>query len=282
MDNHNYKVKFYGTRGSLPICDPDYMKFGGNTSCISISGVRDGGMAIFDAGTGIRKLGKEIAAGMHGSVIQEISLAFTHFHWDHIQGFPFFDPGYDPNIKLNIIMMGKDRPIGDLKALFDIQMNQVYFPVSLDAMGAKMSFLQVKHDVMIFNKTLVTVHMHNHPGTAYSIRLDMENKKSIVLCTDIEHAGDTLDENIINLAKGADLLIHEAQYTSEELKKHRGWGHSSYEQAIQVAEQAGCKNLIMTHHDPDHDDQFLMKMERLCQDRFKDCALAREGMEFEL
>jgi phosphoribosyl 1,2-cyclic phosphodiesterase len=273
----SYKVKFYGTRGSLPVCDPDYMDFGGNTFCIAISTDVHDRIAIIDAGTGIRNLGKEITSGQFGVIPKEINLAFTHFHWDHIQGFPFFDPGYDPETKLNFIMMGKDRPINDLKTLFDIQMNQVYFPISLDEMGAKMNFLHVKHDVMIFNDTLVKVQMHSHPGTAYSMRLDTGDK-SIVVCTDIEH-GETLDEDIVKLARGADLLIHEAQYTTKELEQHRGWGHSSYEQAMELAEIAECKQLIMTHHDPDHDDQFLMKMEKQCQERNPDYALAREGME---
>ena len=100
----------------------------------------------------------------------------------------------------------------------------------------------------------------------------------MVICTDLEH-GDSIDQNIVNFAKGADLLIHEAQYTNEELKKYKGWGHSSYEQALQVAEMAGVKQLAITHHDPNHNDEFLKKMEKKCQDRFRDCVLARESME---
>ena len=103
----------------------------------------------------------------------------------------------------------------------------------------------------------------------------------LVICTDLEH-GDQIDASVVAFAQGADLLVHEAQYTTEELATHRGWGHSSYEQAIQVAEQAGVKQLVMTHHDPDHDDQFLREVEKTCQDRFPDCLLAREQMEIEV
>jgi ribonuclease BN (tRNA processing enzyme) len=101
------------------------------------------------------------------------------------------------------------------------------------------------------------------------------------ICTDIEH-GDAIDPNVVALSQGADLLIHEAQYTGEELKTKRGWGHSSYEQALQVAERAGAKMLAITHHDPDHDDEFLRRMERECQQRFRACVLARERMEIAL
>jgi ribonuclease BN (tRNA processing enzyme) len=105
--------------------------------------------------------------------------------------------------------------------------------------------------------------------------------KVLVICTDVEH-GDAIDPNVVALSQGADLLIHEAQYTSEELKTKRGWGHSSYEQALQVAEMAGAKMLAITHHDPDHDDEFLRRMERECQQRFRACVLAREKMEIAL
>ena len=131
-----------------------------------------------------------------------------------------------------------------------------------------------------FRETVVSVRKHNHPGTAYSMRLYWR-EKVIVICTDIEH-DKKIDQRIVNLARGADILIHDAQYTPEELRTHRGWGHSSYDQALQVAEMAEVKQLAITHHDPDHDDIFLQRMETLCQERFPQCVLARDGMELEL
>lgn len=270
-----FTIKFYGTRGSIPICEPGFYEFGGNTTCITLTNNLNNRLAIIDAGTGIRKLGKEIERD--NKYDNEIYLAFTHFHWDHIQGFPFFKPAYNPDKTLNIITMGRDRPLKDIKTLFDFQMHEVYFPVQLDEMGAEMHFLMPKDEIELFGETVVTVRKHNHPGTAYSIRTYWR-EKVIVFSTDIEH-GKNIDQRIVNLARGADILIHDAQYTPEELETHRGWGHSSYEQAIEVAEQAGCKMLVLTHHDPDHNDDFLFKMEKICQDRFKDCVLAREGME---
>ena len=268
-------VKFYGTRGSIPISEPGFYEFGGNTTCIALTNNQNNRVTIIDAGTGIRKLGKEIE--LNDKYNNEIYLAFTHFHWDHIQGFPFFKPAYNSAKKLTIITMGRDRPLKDIKSLFDFQMNEYYFPVQLDEMGAEMKFLMPKEEIELFGETVVTVRKHNHPGTAYSMRLYWRGKV-IVISTDIEH-GKKIDQRIVNLAQGADLLIHDAQYTSEELEKHRGWGHSSYEQAIEVAEQAACKMLVMTHHDPDHNDEFLSQVEKKCQKRFKNCVLAREGME---
>ena len=121
---------------------------------------------------------------------------------------------------------------------------------------------------------------HLHPGGAYGYRLEVTGKV-LVYCTDVEH-GEFLDPEVVEFAKDADLLIHEAQYTPEELPNFRGWGHSSWEQAIEVAELAGVKKLYLTHHDPEHDDEFLKDVEVQCQKRFPNCFLAREGDEIRL
>jgi ribonuclease BN (tRNA processing enzyme) len=152
----------------------------------------------------------------------------------------------------------------------------------LDHMGANFEFLQIadasKHFTDINNvETIVTAQRHNHPGGAYSFRME-RNGKVLVVCTDVEH-GEQIDPRLVELARGADLLVHDAQYTAEELQKRRGWGHSSFDQAMQVAEMAGVKRLALTHHDPEHDDEFLDRIEKLCRERFSNTVLAREGME---
>src|ERR1039457_3597693 len=128
--------------------------------------------------------------------------------------------------------------------------------------------------------TIITSQKLNHPGGCYGLRIERKGKV-LVICTDVEH-GDQIDPLVVKLAQGADLLVHDAQYTSEELPQRRGWGHSSYDEAMQVAEKAGVKRVAMTHHDPDHDDEFLLRLEKLCQERFKECVVAREGTELEL
>ena len=237
-------------------------------------------IAIIDPGTGLRNLGRDLRAIGHKQ--EQIRIAFTHFHWDHIQGFPFFAQAYDPKQKITLLTLGRDQTIGRFAGDFRSPNAGRYFPVQLDHMGAKFEFLQIadatEHFTGINNvETIVTAQRHNHPGGAYSFRIE-RNGKVLVVCTDVEH-GEQIDPQLVELASGADLLVHDAQYTAEELKKRRGWGHSSFDQAMQVAEMAGVKRLALTHHDPDHDDEFLERIEKLCQERFPNAVLAREGME---
>lgn len=274
------KVKFYGTRGSISVCGPKFQEFGGNTTCIQITDMKTNRIGIFDAGTGIRDLGNDLVASGHEQ--DQIFIVFTHFHWDHIQGFPFFTKAYDPKQKINIFTMGKGKNNDEIKGLFTTLMQSEYFPVPFDKMGASFEFMHPDVLSGIFGplQVKITANRHNHPGGAYGYRIEREGKV-LVFCTDIEH-GDEIDQNVVELCKDADLLIHDAQYTSEELKVKKGWGHSSYEQAIQVAEMADVKQLAITHHDPDHDDEFLLGMEKQCQQRFPNCVLAREKMEIEI
>ncbi len=271
------KITFYGTRGSIPVCDPSFIQFGGNTSS-TLFEFDDGQMLICDAGTGIREIGKMLMERKALLQKKEIIIAFTHFHWDHIQGFPFFRPAYDPDFHIIIYSMGKERQSQDIPSLFRTQMQSSYFPVPLEKMGARFSFEYMKEEELTWKGKQVKVAKHRHPGDAYSFRFDLENGKSFVFCTDIEH-GQSISPQIVELAKEADVLIHDAQYTEEELLERRGWGHSSWEQAVEVAQRAGVKDLYLTHHDPDHNDDFLLHMEAQCQKRFPRSRIARDGME---
>lgn len=278
-------VKFYGTRGSIPVCHPDFQEFGGNTTCIQIKEKESKNIAVLDAGTGIRELGKEFLKSGHKQ--DEIFIAFSHFHWDHIQGFPFFAPAFNKKQKINILAMGWGKQITCLKDIFKTQMQKEFFPIQLEKMGARFRFMLLEKTTKVFKTQTkkpksvnVKSYKHRHPGGAYSYRIEFD-EKVLVFSTDIEY-GSSIDEKIIKFSSNADLLIHDAQFTNEELKNRKGWGHSSFDQAIEVAERANVKLLALTHHDPDHDDIFLKKMERKCQSRFKNCFLAREKMEIEL
>jgi len=278
-------VKFYGTRGSVPVCSPDFQEFGGNTTCIQVRDKESKNIAVLDAGTGIRELGKDIIKSRHKQ--DEIFIAFTHFHWDHIQGFPFFEPAFDKKQKINLLALGWGERITCLKDIFKTQMQKEFFPVQLEKMGAKFKFMLLSETKKVFRTqtknpkpVVVKTNKHKHPGGAYGYRIELGGKV-MVFCTDIEH-GNSIDKNVVRLAENADLLIHDAQFTNEELKNKTGWGHSSYSQAIEVAEMANVKMLALTHHDPDHDDAFLRKMEKKCKQRFNNSFLARENMEIEL
>lgn len=273
------KVTFYGTRGSVPVPERDFVEVGGNTSCFLLTS-HNGRIAIFDAGTGIRKLGRDLLE--RGFEQDNIYIVLSHTHWDHIQGFPFFSPAYDPDRHFTIAICGIDKETRHLENVFSMQMQQDLFPVPLDKMGAKMTFLapdSTRYTTPITGNR-ITALKHNHPGHAYSYRIE-GREKVLVYCTDIEHV-DGIDPNVVALSKDADLLIHDAQYTPEELKEKKGWGHSSWDQAVEVAERAGVRRLALFHHDPEHTDRFLLRMEKECQERFPESFLAREGMEIEL
>lgn len=273
------KIKFYGTRGTIPICSRECQEFGGNTTCVLVEGPEN--IGILDAGTGIRNLGIDIENNYQHTIDKPIYIAFSHFHWDHIQGLPFFLPAYDPRRHFIISAIGRERYGINLKSIFEMQMRREYSPVSFDGMGANIDFQQSEEDSITLEKVTITAMKHNHPGDAYSYRIEEVGGKAIVFCTDIEH-GNEIDLNIVEFSRNADLLIHEAQYTSDELFSHKGWGHSSWEQAVEVAEHAAVKRLIITHHDPDHDDTFLSRVEKQLQTQFPNAALAREKMEIEI
>ncbi|TNG03171.1 MAG: MBL fold metallo-hydrolase [Gammaproteobacteria bacterium] len=273
------RIKFFGVRGSISVSGQEFQEFGGNTTCILLEGPER--TVILDAGTGIRNLGKELMKDPTLGIERPCYLLFSHFHWDHIQGLPFFGPAYDPKRTITISAIGKERDGIDLRSIFEAQMQEEYFPVKLDGMGANIEFMHITDDQYGVENASVKAVKHNHPGGAYSYRLQDVEGKVVVICTDIEH-GNEIDQNIVDLARDADLLIHDGQYTSEDLLRYQGWGHSSWEQAVEVAEQANVKQLVITHHDPDHDDEFLRDVEIQAQQRFPNAILAREGMEINL
>jgi phosphoribosyl 1,2-cyclic phosphodiesterase len=209
---------------------------------------------------------------------KEINIVFSHFHWDHIQGFPFFAPAYNAGQQIGILVMGKERKNKNLKEIFSQQMHTEFFPVQLDHMGASFNFPNLGDNETIYGaKIIACPQYHNFPGGSYGFRIE-DDSRVLAICTDIEHVHG-IDQNIVNLAMNADVLIHDGQYTAEEYKKYRGWGHSTVNQAIEVAIRSKVKKLIITHHDPDHNDDFLDNMEKACKAEFPDCLFAREGME---
>ncbi|HLX94019.1 MAG TPA: MBL fold metallo-hydrolase [Puia sp.] len=270
------KVKFYGARGSLPVCRREFERYGGNTTCIRLLREQANRVAIFDAGTGIRKLGKEL---MNEGLDQKlVNIAFSHFHWDHIQGFPFFAPAYKVGQRIGILAPGRKGKITDLKGIFSIPLQQEYFPVPLERMGASFEFYAYGEEETIYGAYLKSISQHHiYPGGSYGFRVHDEGK-SLVICTDIEHI-DGIDQKIVEFARNADLLIHDGQFTTEEYTKFKGWGHSSWEQAVEVAVQANVKKLIITHHDPDHNDDFLDSLEIQCQKLFPNSLFAKEELE---
>ena len=273
------KVKFYGVRGSIPVCGPEFQRYGGNTTCLRIEREQAKRTWIIDAGTGIRNLGRDLMR--EGDKQEVINIGFTHFHWDHIQGFPFFAPCYNKDQIIGLMAMGDERKFKNLKEIFSLQMQTDYFPVQLDSMGAEFQFINMGNKETYYGVTTTAVPQHHqYPGGSYGLRNE-DDSQVLVICTDVEHING-IDESIVELARNADLLIHDGQYTDEEYVTHRGWGHSTWRQAVEVAKRANVKKLIITHHDPDHDDDMLDSMERECQKEFPNSAFSKEGMEVEV
>ncbi len=273
----NMKVTFYGTRGSVPVSDRDFLVYGGNTACVLVT-FDDGRILILDSGTGIRKLGSDLKKMGYPD---DIFIALSHTHWDHIQGFPFFTPVYNPSRNIIISICGRKDEITTLESVFVKAIQTDYFPVPLAKMGAHFVFHNLaEYDFELPNGARIQAQKHNHQGAAFSYRIDYRGK-TLAYCTDVEHENG-IDPNLVRIAEGADLLIHDAQYTPAELGNKKGWGHSSWIQAVEAARLSGAGRLALFHHDPDHNDDFLSEIEQRCREQHSSAFMAREGMTVDL
>jgi phosphoribosyl 1,2-cyclic phosphodiesterase/CheY-like chemotaxis protein len=255
-DHSQLMVKFWGTRGSLPTPGPATVRYGGNTSCVE---VRDGETIIMlDCGTGAREMGKALLKEFQGAPLH-VHLFVSHSHWDHIQGFPFFVPAHCPGNTVDVFSLhGTGKNLQDI---FSGQMDASYFPVSLNNMMSKLSFVELNGQVQV-GRAQVSHCFLNHPGVAIGLRIEVAGK-SVVYVTDHEpytrlsgkhQQHEKLDRQVDEFARGADLYIREAQYTEEEYASHQGWGHGTWKDALESAQQAGARQVALFHHDPDHDD----------------------------
>ncbi len=258
------KVKFYGVRGSFPLCTSDFYKYGGNTTCIKVE--LDDEVFIIDAGTGIRNLGKDILNDP--SSPSEIKILFSHLHHDHIQGLPYFEPSYRDEYSVKLMSGNNTRD--ELKEAMETTTSPLLFPIPFSKFKADMRFNELDHPG-------ISIIALNHPGGCAGYKFS-SGEESVVLMIDHE-AGDHVEDKYIDFCKGVDLLVHDGQFTSDEYEKHEGWGHSNIDRALELAEKAGVKNLMLAHHDPNHNDEFLDQMERYCQSIFREASLAREGQE---
>ena len=270
------EVTFWGTRGSIPVSGSRYAEFGGNTPCLQISLESTTDTVIFDSGSGVRELGVRLiqTKASHSRIVH---LFLTHAHWDHIQGFPFFAPAFMPDFQLNISCTK------DAKSILERQMQTPFFPVSLEMMAARRSFrLLHAADVVAIAEATVRHIPLPHPQESTAFRVD-EHGKSIVFATDTEHAPDHINESLAELARDADVLVYDAQYTSEEYSAGKqGWGHSTFAEAVKLARTAKVKQLVLYSHDPGHDDEMLRKIEAAAQEYWPDVCAARDGMRIKL
>ncbi len=271
MDEWRLKLRFWGVRGSVPTPQPRNMGYGGNTSCLELR-APSGEVVIFDAGTGICDLGPTL---MREPLIH---IFFTHLHWDHLQGLPFFAPLYSAHVVLKFY---SSSYCGELKDGLEGQMRRPHFPVDFEKARSKREFIDMGTSPVEIGPIKVTPFPMFHPNGACGYRIE-SGGASIVYATDREHGDAALDQEFEKWAKGADLLIHDAQYTPEQFAAMKHWGHSTWEEAVRVAEECGVKQLALFHHDPKHDDEAVAAIEALAKKRFENSFAAREGQTITL
>ncbi|MGB3479780.1 MAG: MBL fold metallo-hydrolase [bacterium] len=241
-------IKLYGTRGSIAVANKETKKYGGNTTCLYVES-NSGDVIVVDAGTGIRLLGVHL--------IQEkksrINILFTHYHWDHIQGFPFFTPIFLPSSVIDIYGSSK---MTDPKKALSYQMTRPYFPAILSELPSKITFKTLKNKLTIGDIEIQTI-INNHPDQALGLKFT-EGKNSFAFLTDNElfdKNGNTPYKKFVDFIKGVNFFIHDAQYKDDIYKKRLGWGHSTYSQVMKLAEDAGVRNVMFTHHDHGSNDK---------------------------
>jgi phosphoribosyl 1,2-cyclic phosphodiesterase len=311
MTNDNFTIKFWGVRGSYPTPGPQTMHYGGNTACVE---VRAGGHTIIlDAGTGIIPLGRDLAArarqpaagGMtpsQGERTSPLLILFSHLHHDHTQGFPFFGPAYNPAARLHLYGPGAAEQA--LEELLARNQTPPAFPVTLRDMNAAREIRAIgEMDSILLDENgirlsrggagpapeAVVIRLmksYSHPGGVYFYRIQWRGR-SLVYATDTEGYVGT-DRRLAAFARGADLLIHDAQYSEQHYRGLNGWastqgfGHSTPQMACEAAAAAGVKRLVLFHHDPNYDDECVHDLEEQAQAIFKPSFSAREGLEVTL
>jgi phosphoribosyl 1,2-cyclic phosphodiesterase len=271
-----FTINFWGVRGSIACPGANTVRYGGNTPCVEM--LVDGYRLIFDAGTGIHVLGQ--------SLLQQLPVSghlfFSHSHWDHIQGFPFFSPAFMEGNEFDIY--GGVIPHGvTIEHRLHDQMTQPNFPVPLQVMGANLRFHNLDYgDRVKLGDVTVLTGLLNHPGGAMGYRVSWQDY-AVAYITDTEHLSTGLDLQVLDLVDQADVLIYDATYTDEEYHHPRtskvGWGHSTWQEAVKIAQAAQVKKLVIFHHDPSHDDDFMDAIQLQVSEVFPQAIVAQEGMK---
>ncbi|MDP6925364.1 MAG: MBL fold metallo-hydrolase [Candidatus Scalindua sp.] len=271
------KVKFWGVRGSIPIFGPKNTKYGGNTSCIEVN--CDDKTIILDARTGIMPLGLDIMAGITAEENHKKSLYifFSHVHWDHIQGYPFFRPAF--HSEFEIYLYSTLQKNIDIESALRSQMNPPFFPIQLQDMSASTNFNNINsgENVQIGNVTVEGIAL-DHPDNSLGYKITYENK-SVAYISDHEHT-DISHERIVDFLKGTKLVIFDAHYTPEEYSGsdgdggRKGWGHSTWEEAVALCIEAKIDRLALTHHG--REDSGVDRIESEAQSEFRNTIAAYE------
>ena len=289
----SFRIRFWGTRGSIPSPGPSTLRHGGNTPCVELRTDEDR-LVVLDAGTGIRELGKSLVERAGGARICG-DMFFSHAHWDHIQGLPFFTPAFQDGNQFTLF--GSPHLQSSLDVVVRQQMSPVVFPVAFDQLEARMDVRELTgyaHTGHGYEMHAVQV---RHPGGALGFRFNASGRPddAVVFIPDneLDVAGGLAEQassldTLVGFARGARVLIHDAMYTGTEYMEHRGWGHSSYRDAVEFAIAAEVETLVLFHHDPDRTDDELEEQVSLCRAMVTErgghvrIVAAAEGMELEV
>ena len=269
--NH-FSVHFWGVRGSIACPGSENVRYGGNTSCIEVRCGEQ--LLVFDAGTGIRNLAKSLRT----TKALNLDLFLTHTHFDHVCGFPFFDPAFSPETRLNI-WAGHLLPEHNIREVLENMMKGPLWPVQLEHMSGDIKFhdftagevLTPKEEIVIRTCSL------NHANRATGYRIEYQGN-SVCYVTDTEHFPDKLNENIVELIRNSDFFIYDCTYTEEEYPNHVDWGHSTWQEGVKLANEANVKTFVVFHHNPDHDDDFMDTIAMAVSDARAGSVVAKEGM----
>jgi phosphoribosyl 1,2-cyclic phosphodiesterase len=263
----NLSFRFWGVRGSLPSAGPQTARYGGNTPCLEV--LAGDTRFIVDLGSGLRALGGAIGFGPHAATV-----LMTHYHYDHVQGLPFFGPMFNPANKFEI--WGPSFEGRDVRSLVAGQLVKPYFPVGLEVMRAQLSFHGIQAgETRAFGPVTVKTCALFHPDGCLGYRFEAFGR-TLVYCTDVEQDHGPHDARMVAFARGADTFIVDAMYTPDEYPSRKGFGHATWKEAVRWAHEAQVKKLVLCHHDPARTDDGIDGLVALARSSFVDTTAARE------
>jgi phosphoribosyl 1,2-cyclic phosphodiesterase len=278
-----FALRFWGVRGSIPCPEPGNMFYGGNTSCLQLILPGFGDYIILDSGSGIRALGERL---IKEGVQKFGNIFITHAHWDHIHGFPFFRPVYFPDNSVNIYLP-PHQSVSCKEALTG-QLTPIHFPVTADMLSANINYIDLDNTLLDFKAYKVEYMLANHPVTTAIYKFYIGDKV-LIYAPDNEiepldsDANREFYHNLLSFCQGADVLIHDSNFDNKSYEEKRKWGHSTWEQATELAIKANIKHLFLTHHDPNSSDEILKGREHKLEayrDSFETIQFAKEGIEY--
>ena len=275
MPTTEYRLKFWGVRGTVATPEPDKLRYGGNTACAAIQ-VSDDELLILDCGTGVRALGAKLAKERKGRPTR-YHVFLSHYHFDHVEGLSLFQPLYDKSSTITFHGFASDGRT--IRQNLEKLIAPPYFPVALAGVPARIDFKDVDGTVFEVGGLKVASIPLSHPDGSVAYRVS-HGERSLVFATDHEHGIEAVDRALVAFCRGAEYLIYDATYMEAEYEALRkGWGHSTWYAAVNVARSAEVKTLILFHHHPEHTDTQLDEMERVARLELPTALVAREGME---